>query len=138
MAFKRRRREPIDVNLTPLIDVVFILLIFFMVTTTFTRETRLRVNLPQADAESALAVSDKIEIIVDAQGHYAVNGQRLSKSDKTSLGAALDAVAGKRRDQAFVISADAVAPHQSVVTVLEVAGEMAFSSLNISTQEHSQ
>lgn len=138
MAFKRRTREPIDVNLTPLIDVVFILLIFFMVTTTFTRETRLKVNLPQANAEASAVVDDLIEVVIDAAGRYAVNGQRVSTSDKESLSAALDVVAGDRRDQAFFISADAKAPHQAVVTVLEIAGEMAFTGISISTQEFAE
>ena len=134
MAFRKRQRIATDINLTPLIDIVFLLLIFFMVTTTFTRETRLLVNLPETDAVSSGATLETIEVIIDAQGHYAVNGFRLSRSDKASLVTALETVALDRRAQTFLISADANAPHQSVVTVMEVAGDMTFSGVAIATQ----
>lgn len=137
MAFKRRERRAVDINLTPLIDIVFLLLIFFMVTTTFTRETRLLVNLPEAESASSDTTPDTIEVIVDAQGHYAVNGTRLSNSAKADLVTALTTFAGDTRDQVFLISADARAPHQAVVTVMEVAGDMAFQGVSIATQKPS-
>jgi len=136
MAFKQqRRRLPVDVNLTPLIDVVFLLLIFFMVTTTFTKESRLSIDLPEADGDPQVVNTDVIEVIVDQQGFYAVNGLRLSKNDKDNLRKALISVAGKERDQQFLISADKAAPHQSVVTVMELAGELAFAGVSIATQQ---
>ncbi len=135
MAFKKRTRLPVDVNLTPLIDVVFLLLIFFMVTTTFTRETYIKVNLPTADSAQEAVVADVIEVIVDAQGHFAINGQRLSISDKESLITAIKTVAGESREQTFLISADGKSPHQSIVTVMEVAGELAFAGVSIATQK---
>lgn len=135
MAFRKRPRAAVDVNLTPLIDIVFLLLIFFMVTTTFTRETRLLVNLPEVDTASSELLPDTVEVIVDALGHYAINGTRLTKSDKQSLITALNTVALDKRDQVFLISADAKAPHQAVVTVMEVAGEMSFQGVSIATQK---
>ena len=135
MAFRKRPRAAVDINLTPLIDIVFLLLIFFMVTTTFTRETRLLVNLPEADSARSEQVPETVEVIIDAQGHYAVNGTRLSQSGKQDLITALETVALDKRDQVFLISADAKAPHQAVVTVMEVAGEMAFKGVSIATQK---
>lgn len=136
MAFNQpRRRLPVDVNLTPLIDVVFLLLIFFMVTTTFTKESRLSIQLPEAEGVAQVAEQDVLEVIIDSQGFYAINGQRLSNNDKASLAKAITAIAGKNRDQTFLISADAQAPHQSVVTVMELAGELAFSGVSIATQK---
>lgn len=135
MAFnQQRRRLPSDVNLTPLIDVVFLLLIFFMVTTTFNKESRLTIDLPEADGTAALEQPDNLEIIIDAQGFYAVNGQRLVNSGKKDLIKAVQMVAGDDRSQQFLISADAQAPHQAVVTVMEVAGELSFAGVSIATK----
>lgn len=135
MKFRRRQREEPGINLTPLIDVVFLLLIFFMVTTTFNRETRLAVNLPEADAEAAEAVPEQLEIAVDADGRYALNGRMLADRQPGTLRRALDQETEGNRDMPVVLVADAEATHQSVVTAMDVLGQAGFTRLSIATQE---
>ncbi|MBV0932148.1 ExbD/TolR family protein [Marinobacterium weihaiense] len=137
MKFQRQRREEININLTPLIDVVFLLLIFFMVTTTFTRESHLSISLPESSGEthSAPQEVDTIDVVVGSEGQYTVNGQPLVSHDALTLKRAVVKLAGDKRDQPFVITADANAAHQSVVTVMDVAGQLGFSKLSISTRK---
>ncbi|GGO80372.1 biopolymer transporter ExbD [Marinobacterium nitratireducens] len=135
MKFERRRQEEVSVNLTPLIDVVFLLLIFFMVSTTFTRETHLEVDLPEASAEPGEASRDLLEVLVNAQGQYSINGKPLVNSEPDTLRKALQQEAGSDRDQPLLITADGATPHQSVVTVMDVAGQLGFVHLSITTQE---
>ncbi|MEX1197085.1 MAG: biopolymer transporter ExbD [Pseudohongiellaceae bacterium] len=138
MKFRRRQREEPAINLTALIDVVFLLLIFFMVTTTFNRETRLAVNLPEADAEAAEAVPDQLEIAVDAEGRYAVNGRLLVDRQPGTLQRALEEVSGNNREVPVVLVADADATHQSVVTAMDVLGQAGFSRLSIATRQNAE
>jgi biopolymer transport protein ExbD len=133
--FERRRQEEVSVNLTPLIDVVFLLLIFFMVSTTFTRETHLEVNLPEASGDPGEASSTLLEVLVDAQGHYSINGQPLLNSRPDTLKQALRQSAGDERDRPLLITADGATPHQAVVTVMDVAGQLGFVQLSITTRE---
>ena len=92
MKFRRRRRESVDIGLAPLIDVVFILLLFFVVTTTFTRETQLRVDLPEAASGTPPEASEvkQLEVLIDVDGNYTLNGKPLVKHDLDTLMAALD------------------------------------------------
>lgn len=138
MNFRKQRQDSVDVNLTPLIDVVFLLLIFFMVSTTFTRETRLSVELPEADGVPRIEDTRLIEVSVASGGEYAVNGERLVRSDTETLRSVLLRLAQDGTDVPFVITADAQASHQSVVTVMDVAGRLGFSNLSITTQEPGQ
>ncbi len=137
MKFQRQRREEISINLTPLIDVVFLLLIFFMITTTFTRESHLSISLPEASTEAREAATEveSIDVVVGAEGQYSVNGQPLVTSDGLTLKRAVIKLAGEERDLPFVITADANARHQAVVTVMDVAGQLGFSRLSIATQK---
>lgn len=136
MKFQRQRREEININLTPLIDVVFLLLIFFMVSTTFTRESHLSISLPEAAAEGdAQQQTDSIDVVIGAEGQYTINGEALVSSDALTLRRALLKLAGDARDLPFIITADAQAAHQSVVTVMDVAGRLGFSKLSITTQK---
>jgi len=133
--FQRQSREEININLTPLIDVVFLLLIFFMISTTFTREAHLNISLPEASAEAgAERSSDVIDVVVGAQGQYTINGETLVSNDALTLRRAVMKLAGEARDLPFIITADAQASHQSVVTVMDVAGRLGFSQLSITTQ----
>lgn len=127
--------EP-QINLTPLIDVVFLLLIFFMVTTTFVHGAGLRIQLPRAGDARKLTSQGRIELSIDASGDYFVNGRRLSNETPAALRKALAATAGKHRDQPVVIRADGRSSHQSVVTALDVAGAMGFRHLAIATRAH--
>ena len=134
MKFKRSRRDEPTINLTPLIDVVFLLLIFFMVTTTFNRETRLLVNLPEANAETAENQPQQIEIIVARDGMYSINGRNLVNSRVETLMRGLDLESGADRSLPIILVADAEATHQSVVTAMGAIGQAGFTRLNIATQ----
>ncbi len=136
MNFRPRPASPADVNLTPLIDVVFLLLIFFMVSTTFTKETHLDIDLPEASADPTdQQQTEKIEVVINAMGGYSVNGRALVNNEPATLNKALREIAGKERTQAFVITADAKTPHQSVVTAMDTAGQLGFIRLSITTSE---
>ena len=135
MKFPRRTIGDPAINLTPLIDVVFLLLIFFMVSTTFTRETRMTVDLPEAEASAAENIPEQLEVTVSQGGRYSVNGQVLGSNDMRTLGLALvDAAQGDRR-RAVLLVADAEATHQAVVTAMDAIGQAGFSRLSIATRQ---
>ena len=133
MKFRRQRRDELNVNLTPLIDVVFLLLIFFMVSTTFTRETRLAVDLPEATGVAAETQPRRIEILVDESGNYRVNGQGLVDNRLRTLQAAIYEVSEGDTTLPLLISADADATHRAVVRAMDAAGQMGFAQLGIAT-----
>ena len=135
MKFPRRPQRDNSINLTPLIDVVFLLLIFFMVTTTFTRETRMLISLPEAETESIAREKKVVELVVSKDGSYAVDGQSLINRDiKTIMAALKDASAGDSA-MPLVITADAESTHQAVITAMDAAGRLGFETLNIATQQ---
>ena len=129
MKFKRSIRGELSINITPLIDVVFLLLIFFMVTTTFSRETRLLVNLPEANAELVESQSAQIEIIVAREGSYVINGRPLVDNRFETLIRGLELESEGDRDLSIILIADAEATHQSVVTAMDAIGQSGFSRL---------
>ncbi|MBD1588905.1 biopolymer transporter ExbD [Pseudomonas typographi] len=137
MKFRRRRpREQIDINLASLIDIVFVLLLFFVVTTTFTRETQLRIELPQSVSGAPQEPDVKhIDIAINADGEYAVNNKRLPKSDLDTLMGAIQAEAGGNTTLPMAISADGKTPHQAVITAMDAAGQLGFSRLSMTTVE---
>ena len=134
MKFSRRIRQDVDVNLTPLIDVVFLLLIFFMVSTTFTRETHLSIDLPEASVSTKQFSETQIEIAITKEGEYAVGGVALLNSEPDTLRVAIDKVSKGDNSLQMTITADSATPHQAVVTVLDVAGQLGFSHLSITTE----
>ncbi len=134
MKFNRTKREELAINMTPLIDVVFLLLIFFMVTTTFSRETRLLVNLPEANAEAAESNPTQIEILVGRDGSYSINGRALVNSRLETLMQGLEIESGGDRSLPILLIADAESTHQSVVTAMDGIGQSGFTRLNIATQ----
>lgn len=136
MKFQRHQADEINVNLTPLIDVVFLLLIFFMVSTTFTRETQLEVNLPQASNSEEVTQQATLEVMITAEGEYRVNGEALINAQARTLKMALAKTAQDDFSQPLTISADARTPHQAVVTAMDVAGSLGFSKLSITTREN--
>jgi biopolymer transport protein ExbD len=133
--FKRQRVDDGGVNLTPLIDVVFLLLIFFMVSTTFTKESRLMLELPTARGEAALQENNVLEVVVDATGHYRVNERTLAVHTLDALMTAMRDAAANNSDVPVVITADAKSPHQSVITAMDAAGRLGFAKLSLSTQD---
>ncbi len=135
MEFRRQIRTEESINLTPLIDVVFLLLIFFMVSTTFTKETHLAVDLPEASVEAEVVATGGIDIVINASGDYTINGQTVVNQQAQTLFRALEKVADGNVKQALVITADANAAHQSVVRAMDVAGKLGFAQLRITTQE---
>ena len=134
MKFARRVREEVEVNLTPLIDVVFLLLIFFMVSTTFPKETSLSLDLPEASSQSSRASDTQIEITITQGGDFALNGVSLINKKDDTLRAALEKVSEGDSAIPLVITADSATPHQSVVTALDVAGQLGFAKLSITTK----
>ncbi|MDB3908197.1 biopolymer transporter ExbD [Gammaproteobacteria bacterium] len=138
MKFKRSKREELAINMTPLIDVVFLLLIFFMVTTTFSRETRLLVNLPEANAEAAQSNPSQIEILVSRDGSYSINGRALVNSRIETLVQGLEIESGGDRSLPILLIADAEATHQSVVTAMDGIGQSGFTRMSIATQRPQQ
>jgi biopolymer transport protein ExbD len=133
MNLSPRRREDPELNLTSLIDVVLLLVIFFMVSTTFVEEGRLRVDLPSASNEPVTRVQDPIVVTVTAQGSYRVNDTALVNNARETLAAALRKVAGGQQGVPLTIRADARATHQSVVTAMDVAARLGFTQVNIAT-----
>ena len=133
MKFSGRARQEVEVNLTPLIDVVFLLLIFFMVSTTFTKETHLSIDLPEASSQSIRAKDLQIEILITQEGGFWVNGVALINRKQRTLRSAIDKVSKGDIAIPMVITADSASPHQSVVTAMDVAGQLGFSRLSITT-----
>lgn len=134
MRFARRQRQEVEVNLTPLIDVVFLLLIFFMVSTTFTKETHLSIDLPEASSQASRASDLQIEITITQNGDYAINGVSLINREEDTLRSAIEKVSEGDNAIPMIISADSATPHQSVVTALDVAGQLGFTQLSITTK----
>jgi biopolymer transport protein ExbD len=134
--FRRQSKQDEQINLTPLIDVVFLLLIFFMVSTTFTKETHLEINLPEASVDPVTTTDNKsIDITIQANGSYVVNGQTLVNQQAITLHRALKTVSAGDTSQALTITADANTPHQAVVRAMDVAGQIGFSQLRITTRQ---
>ncbi|HEX4881266.1 MAG TPA: biopolymer transporter ExbD [Porticoccaceae bacterium] len=131
---RRRRASSPVIDIAPLIDVVFILLIFFMVSTTFTRESRLHITLPTADTEPGEMAPDSIEITIDQDGAYAINGVALINRQRDTLVRGLRELAAGNREVPVTISADARTAHQAVVTAMEAVGKAGFANLNITSQ----
>ncbi len=134
MKFARRARQEVEVNLTPLIDVVFLLLIFFMVSTTFTKETHLSIDLPEASPQASRVSDMQIEITITKQGDFAINGVALVNREESTLKAAIEKVSEGDTAIPMIITADSATPHQSVVTTLDIAGQLGFNQLSITTQ----
>lgn len=133
MQFRRQRRDDDNINLTPLIDVVFLLLIFFMVSTTFTKETHLEIDLPEAEGEAADS-QPPLDVVVTSAGDYSVNGRTLVNNQLNTLKSALQKASEGDSDLPVTITADARAPHESVVRVMDAAGQMGFVNLSITTR----
>lgn len=138
MLLERRRhgREDLNINLTPLIDVILTLIIFFMVSTRFNRDTQMQVNLPEAGASTAEAVTqtELIEISIDAAGNFFVNAKPLVNGQLATLKAAVQEVSQGNSELPMVISADGKAPYQAVATAMDAAGQLGFHKLTMAAQ----
>lgn len=132
MKLRRPQPDQLELNLAPLIDCLLFIVIFFLLSTTFAKTGKLQIQLPEADAQVSVTPSQAIEVAIDAGGQFAVNGQVLSSS--ADLSSAVLAAAGDKRDLPFIITADGKAPHQAVVTAMNLAGQLGFRNLGIGTQ----
>ncbi|MGH8293706.1 MAG: ExbD/TolR family protein [Gammaproteobacteria bacterium] len=135
MNLRPRQWEDPELNYISLVDVMLMLLVFFMMTTHFIQNTSLSVELPTARVAPAPTELKGIEVTIDAQGHYYINQQAVPGTSPDAVRAALLAAAGARRDVPIILRADARSSHQSVVTVMNVAGELGFSQLQILTTQ---
>ena len=139
MKFQPRRSEEPDLNMTSLIDVVLLLLIFFMLSSRFIDEGRMQIRLPEAGiAPDASAARPSLEISVTAEGAFRVNGRTLINNAPETLATALSEAANGDRSQPVTIRADARAMHQSVVTAMDVAGRAGYRQINIATVDDGQ
>lgn len=135
MKLRRQSKTDQGINMTPLIDVVFLLLIFFMVSTTFTRETHLVVTLPEADAAAHESMPDTIDILITADGNYFLNSNALVNRQIKTLMAGIKELSKGRTDIPLTITADATTQHQAVVRAMDAVARLGFVNLNIITQE---
>lgn len=133
MNLRQRRREDPEVNITSLIDVVLLLLIFFMITTTFEREAQLQVDLPEASSEPSPLPEKVLEITINLNGDYFINEQQVVQSSADTLRRAIVQVIGQRRDLPVIVRADARSPFQSVVTAMDVTGQLGLTQMSLAT-----
>lgn len=135
MKFTRRQlHDDIHINLTPMIDCLLFILVFLLLSTSFNQYSRMNLTLPDAQGVPSKQYEHKIEVVVDAKGQYTLNGQSLSGQHTQDLMHAIQQVAGERRDLMLIIAADAKASHQDVIRVMDVAGQLGFVNINISTK----
>ena len=134
MKLQHHAKEDPTVDLTSLIDVVFLLLIFFMVSTTFERQALMKVDLPEASVvEDRTEIPESLELVIDAEGRMFLNDQRLLESDARTIRAAIEQAAGDNREIPLILRADRMTAHHLVVTAMDVAAQMGFSNLSIAT-----
>ncbi len=132
MKLQNRVKDEPTVDLTSLIDVVFLLLLFFMVSTTFEHQAVLKVDLPEASAVDApIDLPERLELVVDANGLMFLNDRQLVDSEERTIKAAFNEAAGGDRDLPLILRADRETPHHYVVTVMDVAAQLGFSNLSI-------
>ena len=131
---KGRTREEPEINLIAMIDVLLVILIFMMVTTTYSKHAELQINLPQASGSQAAAATNQINIAIDATEHYAINNKPTKFDGVKSFSEALSKAAGKQVDPTIIINADAKAPHQAVVNIMEAARMAGYGRITFTTQ----
>jgi len=132
MNFRHKKPEELDVNVTPLIDVVFLLLIFFMVSTTFDRQSELNIELPEASGEISESEKTEIEIFIGSKGKFTINGNEIINTQIDTLLRALREAAGNDKDPRVIISADKNATHQSVMTAMDASRQVGFVHITFS------
>ncbi len=132
MNFRKRKVEEMDVNMTPLIDVVFLLLIFFMVSTTFDRQSELNIELPQASGEINESKAQEIEIFIDSRGRFSINDNQLMNNQTDTLLRVLRETAGSDKDPRIIINADKNATHQTVMTAMDASRQAGFLHITFS------
>lgn len=135
MKLSPRKSEEPDVNLTPMIDVVFLLLLFFMVSTSFIRESSLKVDLPEATGQALAEQEQAIDIVINADGQFVVNTITLDKPSNEQLATVLKKAVGDNTDPHIIISADANAEYQNIVTAMDTAQQLGYTRLTLATRQ---
>ncbi|MFA5626812.1 MAG: biopolymer transporter ExbD [Thiohalomonadaceae bacterium] len=135
MNFQAKRREEPDVNLTPLIDVVFLLLIFFMVSTTFNRETEIAIDLPEASGEILHSERKVVEISIDGEGRFFINREEVINTQLATLKHAIARAAGDEQKPQVILSADRRTPHEAVIKAMDAARQLGFYQLTFATSQ---
>ena len=128
------REEP-EINFIPLIDVLLVILIFLIITTTYTKQSELQINLPTAESSKPPERVDQIDIAVDSNGKYVVNKTAVTFSTREAFAAELKRAAGETKDPVITISADAQASHQSVIRVMEAAQSAGYGKIAFTIQQ---
>ncbi|TAK85569.1 MAG: biopolymer transporter ExbD [Betaproteobacteria bacterium] len=137
MNFQRgKEKEPLEINLVPLIDVMMVILIFLMITTTYSKYTELQINLPTASAEKQLERPNEISVLVNAKGEYVINHQPVSWRSVEQLADDLRRAGGTLKEPVVVISADATATHQSVIRIMEASRLAGLSQITFTAQSN--
>ena len=139
MNFQRgKKHEDLEINFIPLIDVLLVIIIFLIISATFSRTNELQINLPTAEANAPQDKPLMIEVAVDATGKYLINGKSLADNSVTGISAALQAAAnGSSKEPTIVINADANSTHQSVVNVMEASRVAGYTHITFATQVQS-
>jgi biopolymer transport protein ExbD len=128
-----QRRDEFEINVIPLIDVLLTLLMFFVLTTTFVQHSRMQVTLPKASTEDRDMQAPALTIMIDRDGHYSVGSDEVMGAGVDPLKQAIAQVAGDDRERTVMIRADAMTPHQNVVTAMDALGQLGFTRLSIAT-----
>jgi biopolymer transport protein ExbD len=129
-----KEKEPLEINLVPMIDVMLVILIFLMITTTYSKYTELQINLPSADADRQLERPNEVAILVNAQGQYVIDRRPVAYVSVEQLAGELKRAGGALKEPVVVISADARATHQAVVRVMEAARAAGLERITFTTQ----
>ena len=136
MNFKKTQEDDTDVNLTPLIDVVFLLLIFFMVTTTFEKDSEIKIQLATAESSRPEVQENVIELLIDGKGRYYIDKKEVLNSKPETLFRAMSLTLDKlKKTPSLIISADANANYQSVVTAMDIAGRLRLTNFSLATTQ---
>lgn len=138
MKFQSERRAEPELNITPLIDVVFLLLIFFMVSTTFDRESQIAIELPEASGPQLETERFVLEIGVDSQGRYFVNQQRIKDGNVETLMRAIRLKVEGNKDPQLIISSDKNAPYQAVVTAMDAVKQLGYTQFSLTTKQRKE
>jgi biopolymer transport protein ExbD len=138
MKFYRKKRENVDITLISMIDVLFVLLLFFMVSTTFNQNTEVNIKLPEAEGTEAAEHPKTVSLVIDADGIYSLIGEdglphQLIDQNRAGLKQELSRLAAQSRDLPFIINADDKTPNKAVMTALDIAGQVGFSHITFAT-----
>lgn len=138
MNFRPRQQELPEINLIPFIDVLLVVLIFLMLSTTYSKFTELQIKLPVADADAQRDYAKELVVAIGADGTYSINRQVVAGRTMENVASALTEAAKAGKDTVIIISADASARHQSVITVMEAARRAGLNQITFATQSSAQ